>query len=66
MIAQYYNDSDEVVRIFHGDDPQAIMDCLMFENSIREADLALRRCRLRRKEKWRKRDWGYETRISWK
>jgi hypothetical protein len=66
MKAQYYNDYDETIRIFCKDEYQGFMDCLMYENSIKEAERALSRCHLRRKGKWQKRKWGYEARVSWK
>jgi hypothetical protein len=58
MIAQFYLDPPEIVRVFNKREVawrQAIMDCIVHENEagLEHADAALRRCRLRRTTKWK-------------
>jgi len=66
MEAQYYPDGEYVVRVFDRDNI-AIMDCLMCENSITEADAALKRCRLKRRIKWQKvSDNWYLAKVRWR
>jgi len=67
MIAQYGTGVGYEVSIFRNRETTAIMNCVMLEDSIKEADLALKRCRLRRKTRWMKRrEWGYEARVYWR
>jgi hypothetical protein len=73
MTAEYYNafgHPSRVVRIFSQPRgymvPMAIMDCFVESNSLDGANEAIKRCNLCRKEKWGKKPWGYETRVSWR
>jgi hypothetical protein len=73
MKAQLYDDAD-YVRIFDLSQQawaQAIMDCHSTENApigLDAADLAIRRCGLRRKSKWTRYPHGhfFEAQVSFK
>ena len=67
MKAQFYLD-DPVIRIFKNKSNYAILDCMFDEYNPRpkDADLVLDKCHLKRLSKWKKRDWGYETKVQWK
>ena len=59
MHAQAYNDAP-VVRIFDRDN---VMIADLPLNSPSQADSALKAMKLRRREKWIVRDWGYEAKV---
>lgn len=61
MLAQVYKD-DEMVRIF---DQFGVWFCdiICIPTSFKVADKQLRYFKMRRRELWRKTDWGFEAKI---
>ena len=64
MKAQIYPDDDPIVRLFETGNDFGIADLTVRKGTPHEADAALRKMRLRRKETWRKTDWGWEARVA--
>jgi hypothetical protein len=66
MIAQLYNDAD-YVRIFETNDDDCLMDCCSRDIAPigrDQADIALRRCGLRRTGKWKKYEFMWEAPVG--